>query len=65
MTLPGKPGGPGGRSYVVCLDCGGQFAYDWQEMKVGERLGTPAAEGKGWLARLLGREDQPEPERKG
>jgi RNA polymerase subunit RPABC4/transcription elongation factor Spt4 len=20
--------------YVVCLDCGKEFAYDWQEMKV-------------------------------
>jgi predicted protein tyrosine phosphatase len=21
-------------TYVVCLDCGKEFAYDWQEMKV-------------------------------
>ena len=21
-------------TYVVCLDCGREFAYDWQEMKV-------------------------------
>jgi hypothetical protein len=21
-------------TYVVCLDCGGEFAYDWKEMKV-------------------------------
>ena len=21
-------------TYVVCLDCGHEFAYDWQEMKV-------------------------------
>jgi len=63
MTLPSKPGGQGGQSYVVCLDCGGQFAYDWKEMRVGDRLGKPAAE-KGWVARLLRREQQPEPERK-
>lgn len=22
------------RTYVVCLDCGQEFPYDWQEMKV-------------------------------
>ena len=21
-------------TYVVCLDCGKEFAYDWKEMKV-------------------------------
>jgi hypothetical protein len=21
-------------TYVVCLDCGKEFAYDWQEMRV-------------------------------
>ncbi len=21
-------------TYVVCLDCGGEFAYDWQAMKI-------------------------------
>lgn len=21
-------------TYVVCLDCGGEFEYDWKEMKV-------------------------------
>ena len=64
MTLPSKPGGTGGQSYVVCLDCGGQFAYDWEQMRVGERLGTPGREGKSRLSRWLRREDQPEPERK-
>ena len=23
-------------TYVVCLDCGQEFNYDWQEMKVAE-----------------------------
>ena len=23
-------------TYVVCLDCGREFAYDWQEMRVAE-----------------------------
>jgi len=25
-------------TYVVCLDCGKEFAYDWQEMKVVSRM---------------------------
>jgi hypothetical protein len=23
-------------TYVVCLDCGKEFAYDWQSMRVGQ-----------------------------
>ena len=23
-------------TYVVCLDCGREFAYDWQEMRVAQ-----------------------------
>lgn len=26
-------------TYVVCLDCGREFAYDWQQMRV---AGTPS-----------------------
>ena len=26
------------QAYVVCLDCGKEFAYDWQEMRVGEAV---------------------------
>ncbi|HEY1271884.1 MAG TPA: hypothetical protein VGF08_07860 [Terriglobales bacterium] len=25
-------------TYVVCLDCGREFAYDWREMKVVESV---------------------------
>ncbi len=32
-------------TYVVCLDCGKEFAYDWEAMKV-VSSGTPAAERK-------------------
>jgi hypothetical protein len=34
------------RTYVVCLDCGKEFAYDWQEMRVGAPVSAlvPAAE---------------------
>ena len=24
-------------TYVVCLDCGKEFAYDWKSMRVGEQ----------------------------
>jgi hypothetical protein len=34
--------------YVVCLDCGKEFAYDWKAMRVGEPvidpIATPAAQ---------------------
>ena len=25
---------PAGRHYVVCLDCGQKFDYDWQKMRI-------------------------------
>lgn len=25
-------------AYVVCLDCGKEFAYDWQQMRVGRAV---------------------------
>jgi hypothetical protein len=30
-------------TYVVCLDCGKEFPYDWREMKVVSPGATPAA----------------------
>jgi hypothetical protein len=31
-------------TYVVCLDCGKEFAYDWKAMRVGEqRIPAPTA----------------------
>jgi hypothetical protein len=29
--------------YVVCLDCGKEFAYDWQQMRVVQPGDTPKA----------------------
>jgi hypothetical protein len=26
-------------TYVVCLDCGQEFSYDWNEMRLGEPVG--------------------------
>jgi len=28
-------------AYVVCLDCGTEFDYDWATMRVGQRLVRP------------------------
>jgi len=25
-------------TYVVCLDCGQEFRYDWKQMRVGEAV---------------------------
>jgi hypothetical protein len=27
-------------TYVVCLDCGQEFGYDWTEMRIGEPVRT-------------------------
>jgi hypothetical protein len=28
-------------TYVVCLDCGKEFAYSWSEMRIGEAVSAP------------------------
>lgn len=33
--LVSKPGAPQADMYVVCLDCGKQFHYDWEKMRIG------------------------------
>jgi hypothetical protein len=35
-------------TYVACLDCGKEFAYDWDEMRIGQPVTTrvPAAEAQ-------------------
>jgi RNase P subunit RPR2 len=30
-------------TYVVCLDCGQEFRYDWKAMRVGEAVEPRAA----------------------
>ena len=37
-TFPLTPGRKSGTSgtYVVCLDCGKEFAYNWANMRMGE-----------------------------
>lgn len=38
LTPARKVGKSTGRNatYVVCLDCGKEFDYDWQEMRIGQ-----------------------------
>ena len=38
LTPVTKAGVPHGETYVVCLDCGKQFAYDFKEMRVGHAI---------------------------
>ena len=38
VTPVTKAGQPHGETYVVCLDCGKQFAYDAKEMRVGKPI---------------------------
>ncbi len=38
ITPVRKPGVPSGETSVVCLDCGKQFAYDWNHMRIGKPI---------------------------
>lgn len=40
---PPIAGGARNGTYVVCLDCGKEFAYNWEEMRVGQPVKRPAA----------------------
>ena len=35
---PMRPGFQRGPTYVCCLDCGKEFAYDWVRMKMGAEV---------------------------
>ena len=45
-------GVPRSGTYVACLECGKEFAYDWKQMRVGEPMvpPPPAAEPQPILA---------------
>ncbi len=45
MTPVSKSGVPSGGTYVVCLQCGKQFAYDWDHMRLGEPIEPSSREG--------------------
>ena len=34
-------------TYVVCLDCGKEFSYDWTHMRVGHPVAAPAPMDQG------------------
>jgi hypothetical protein len=38
ITPATKSGEPHGDTYVVCLDCGKQFAYDFDVMRIGKAI---------------------------
>jgi hypothetical protein len=38
LTPVSKAGVPRGDTHVVCLDCGKQFAYDLNEMRIGKAI---------------------------
>jgi hypothetical protein len=45
VTPVSKAGVPAGGTYVVCLDCGKQFPYDLNEMRIGKPLEKSHAAG--------------------
>ena len=38
---PVRPGSGNG-TYVACLDCGKEFAYDWRSMRIGPAMAVQA-----------------------
>jgi hypothetical protein len=45
ITPVSKAGVPDGDTYVVCLACGKQFAYDWNEMRIGKSVAVSPTVG--------------------
>ena len=43
LRPPAEPGGPPSEMYVVCLDCGKRFHYDWEQMRIGGPVQVPGA----------------------
>lgn len=43
IATPPVLGAPRSGTYVVCLDCGKEFAYNWNEMRIGEPVPESAA----------------------
>jgi hypothetical protein len=39
----GKRSSSGSGTYIVCLDCGREFPYNWQEMRIETPAARPAA----------------------
>ena len=45
ITPVSRAGVPAGDTYVVCLACGKQFAYDWSEMRIGKSVAISPTTG--------------------
>lgn len=45
VTPVSRAGVPHGQTYVVCLECGKQFAYDLEEMRIGRPIPESHATG--------------------
>lgn len=56
FTLTGRRGAGVKNTYVVCLDCGTQFSYDWEHMRVVKRMAEPAYRPQPLGTALLNRE---------
>lgn len=41
-TFPLTPLRQKNGTYVTCLDCGKEFAYDWQSMQIGQQVARRA-----------------------
>jgi hypothetical protein len=42
-TFPLTPRGNRRNTYVVCLDCGKEFGYDWNAMRIADPVAAPHA----------------------
>jgi hypothetical protein len=42
MRRNAAPGATRTGTYVVCLDCGKEFAYNWKEMRLGQPVSSRA-----------------------
>src|SRR5712691_3915214 len=42
LTQARNTGTDSGETYVVCLDCGKQFIYDWEHMRIGKPVDIAA-----------------------
>jgi hypothetical protein len=58
-TFPQTPGRSGTRTYVVCLDCGKELAYDWAAMRISEPVKPhlPATEAQPMYLRFWSRKN--------
>jgi hypothetical protein len=46
VSFPQTRRGASPATYVACLECGKEFAYDWKNMRVGREVDTPNAVGE-------------------